>query len=95
MVPFANGQSLLLVSSGGTFLVEQEHVTLLHPDPAIYEDDEDEDEEDRYIGDAMTHGAVSPDNRWIAFVSQCSDHLLFNIKERVVHEIVPVSSYRS
>ncbi|AZS14595.1 PQQ-binding-like beta-propeller repeat protein [Paenibacillus lutimineralis] len=91
MVPFENGQSLLLVSSGGTFLVEQEHVTLLHPDPATYGDDEDE--EDRYIGDAMMHGAVSPDNRWIAFGGQCSEHLLLDTKERVIHEIAPVSSY--
>ncbi|MFD0712091.1 WD40 repeat domain-containing protein [Paenibacillus sp. GCM10027626] len=94
IVPFSGGQSLLLVSSAGTFLVEQEQVTLLHPDPAIYgAAHEDEDEEDRYIGDAMVHGAVSPDNRWIAYGGQCSEHLLLDVEKREAYRIEPLSSY--
>ncbi len=91
LVPFNNGARLLLVSSAGTFIVDEHAAILLHPDPAIYDDNEDE--EDRFIGDAMVHGAVSPDNRWIAYGSQCSEHLLLDVQEMLVHQLEPASSY--
>lgn len=92
VIPFHEGRCLLLVSSAGTYIVDGQTVILVHPDPIEYEDDEDDDS-DRYIGDAMVHGAVSPDNRWVAYGGQCSEHLLLDTREGDVYAFEPASSY--
>ncbi|WP_405106664.1 hypothetical protein MHH28_25380 [Paenibacillus sp. FSL K6-1217] len=93
VIPFNGGQALLLVTSQGIFLVEHSpekplNVKLLHPDLEEYKEDELE-----HIGIDMAHGAVSPDERWIAYGSQGSDHLLYDTTTGQVHLFNPESSY--
>ncbi len=93
IIPFAQGTRVLVVSHAGSFIAstESELIWLL-PDPAQYEEDEDE-EEGIFLGDAMGHAAISPDEQWVAFGSQCSDHMMLNLKSMQVYETYPVSSY--
>lgn len=82
---------MLLVTGQGIFyviLAEQMKVKLLHPDLAELK----EYELDRTDID-MPHGAVSSDGRWIAFGSQSSDHLLYEVATEQTYNFYPNSSY--
>lgn len=90
-IPFQEGKALLLVTSQGIFyvqLAQQMKVTLLHPDLEELK----EYELDRTDID-MPHGAVSIDGRWIAFGSQSSDHLLYDVVTVQTYNFYPNSSY--
>jgi hypothetical protein len=91
VIPFQEGKALLLVTGQGIFyvqLAQQMKVTMLHPDLAeLKEYDLDQADID------MAHGAVSSDGRWIAFGSQSSDHLLYDVVTEQTYNFYPNSSY--
>ncbi|WP_430108203.1 WD40 repeat domain-containing protein [Paenibacillus sp. B1-33] len=87
-IPFDNGTRLLLVTDYGIYLIQKDDVVLLHPELA---DIQEYDYEDTHID--MAHGVVSPDGRWLAYGSQCSEHLLRDVASGTVHTFEPQSSY--
>ncbi|MFB0829419.1 hypothetical protein ACEU2D_07230 [Brevibacillus laterosporus] len=88
VIPFSDGKSLLLASGYGIYFIEKDQVTLLHPSVSECLEDELEDTDID-----MPHASVSHDERWIAFGSQCSDHLLIDRKTGESHSFYPESSY--
>jgi hypothetical protein len=90
-IPFQEGKSLLLVTSQGIFyiqLAQHMKVTMLHPDLAELKEYElDQADID------MAHGAVSSNGKWIAFGSQSSDHLLYDVVTEQTYNFYPNSSY--
>lgn len=88
VIPFSDGSGLLLVSSEGIYLIGKDRTQLLHPSASELEENEMDN-----TSIAMAHGSVSPDERWLAFGSQSSDHLLLDRSTGKVHSIYPESSY--
>lgn len=87
-IPFDNGKQLLLVTDCGIYLMHKDQVELLYPELT---DIQEYDYEDTHID--MVHGAVSPDGRWLAYGSQCSEHLLRDVSSGTVHTFESQSSY--
>ncbi|GAV13074.1 WD40 repeat domain-containing protein [Paenibacillus sp. NAIST15-1] len=87
-IPFDNGSRLLLVTDCGIYLLSKDNVELLHPELTEMQQ---YDYEDTHID--MVHGAVSPDGRWLAYGSQCSEHLLRDAASGKVYTFEPQSSY--
>lgn len=88
VIPFTDGKSLLLASGYGIYLVEKDQVSLLHPSVAECLEYEAEDTDID-----MPHASVSRDERWIAFGSQSSDHVLVDRRTKETHTFYPESSY--
>ncbi|WP_145408927.1 hypothetical protein [Paenibacillus xylanexedens] len=88
LIPFNDGQSLLILSTYGVHLVEQSQVSLLHPDPSEIQEYELEDTQID-----MGHAAVSRDGRWIAFGSQVSNHMLLDRTQDHTYSLYPEISY--
>ncbi|MFC9709811.1 hypothetical protein ACFTRD_16865 [Paenibacillus sp. NPDC056933] len=88
LIPFNAGKSVLIFSNYGIYLVEQDRVSLLHPDLAEIEEYELEDTQID-----MGHAAVSRDGRWIAYGSQVSNHMLLDRERSKTYSIYPESSY--
>ncbi|MGQ8873007.1 hypothetical protein [Paenibacillus sp. TSA_86.1] len=79
---------LLLQSRYGIYLIEQEQVTILHPDASEIQEYEYEDTQL-----AMGHATVSYDERWIAWGSQMSSHTVLDRESNKTYEVEPESSY--
>ncbi|MGR6126259.1 hypothetical protein [Paenibacillus sp. SER-28] len=88
VIPFGDGQRLLLVCGYGVYLLAGDQVDLIHPQASERRKLELEDT----IVD-MAHGAVSRDGRWIAYGSQMSEHMLMDLSDKTVHTLEPSSSY--
>jgi hypothetical protein len=88
VIPFGDGQRLLLVCGYGVYLLAGDQVDLIHPKASERRELELEDT----IVD-MAHGAVSRDGRWIAYGSQMSEHMLMDLSDKTVHTLEPNSSY--
>ncbi len=88
VIPFGDGQRLLLVCGYGVYLLADDQVDLIHPKASERRKLELEDT----IVD-MAHGAVSRDGRWIAYGSQMSEHMLMDLSDKTVHTLEPSSSY--
>ncbi|QDY81971.1 hypothetical protein FQU75_00380 [Paenibacillus polymyxa] len=88
VIPFDDGQRLLLVCGYGVYLLTADQVDLVHPQASERRELELEDT----IVD-MAHGAVSKDGRWIAYGSQMSEHLLMDLTDETVHTLEQSSSY--
>lgn len=88
VIPFGDGQRLLLVCGYGVYLLAGDQVELIHPKASERRKLELEDT----IVD-MAHGAVSRDGRWIAYGSQMSEHMLMDLSDKTVHTLEPSSSY--
>ncbi|MNM80780.1 hypothetical protein D3C81_927570 [compost metagenome] len=95
LVPFPDGQRVLLVSAEGVFLLAADGATRLLPRQAQILDElaEGTDPDDIGLGLAMAHGAVSPDGRFIALGEQGSRHLVLDHHLNRVAEIGPRSEY--
>lgn len=95
LIPFDEGQRLLLVSSHGIWVLAASGATRLLPtDAEIEEDREDLDDDEAFdMRYDMPHGAASPDNRWIAVGNQGSAHLVFDRDLNLVASIGPHSEY--
>ncbi|WP_315792984.1 hypothetical protein [Paenibacillus sp. BIC5C1] len=88
LIPFNDGRSVLIFSNYGIYLVEQDQVSLLHPDLAEIEEYELEDTQID-----MGHAAVSRDGRWIAYGSQVSNHMVLDREQNKTYSLYPESSY--
>ncbi|QOS79775.1 hypothetical protein JNUCC31_02145 [Paenibacillus sp. JNUCC31] len=88
LIPFNTGKSVLIFSNYGIYLLEQDQVSLLHPDLAEIEEYELEDTQID-----MGHAAVSRDGRWIAYGSQVSNHMVLDRKQNKTYSLYPESSY--
>ncbi|MDY8045415.1 hypothetical protein UY416_03810 [Paenibacillus polymyxa] len=88
VIPFGDGQRLLLVCGYGVYLLAGDQVDLIHPKASERRKLELEDT----IVD-MAHGAVSRDGRWIAYGSQMSEHMLMDLSDKTVHTLEPSFSY--
>ncbi|USS52850.1 hypothetical protein [Pseudomonas kermanshahensis] len=95
LVPFADGQRVLLVSAEGIYLLAAEGATRLLPRQSqiLEELAEGTDPDDIALGLAMEHGAVSPDGRLIVVGEQCSRHLVLNDQLEEVAQIGPGGEY--
>ncbi|KJD41093.1 hypothetical protein QD46_03515 [Paenibacillus polymyxa] len=88
VIPFGDGQRLLLVCGYGVYLLAGDQVDLIHP---MASERRELGLEDTIVD--MAHGAVSKDGRWIAYGSQMSEHLLMDLTDKTVHTLEPGSSY--
>ncbi|WP_434750661.1 hypothetical protein [Paenibacillus amylolyticus] len=88
LIPMDQGQTLLLQSRYGIYLIAQEQVTILHPDASEIQEYEYEDTQL-----AMGHTAVSYDERQIAWGSQMSSHTVLDRESNKTYEVEPESSY--
>ncbi|MGG4499541.1 PQQ-binding-like beta-propeller repeat protein [Paenibacillus polymyxa] len=88
VIPFSDGQRLLLVCGYGVYLLAGDQVDLIHP---MASERRELGLEDTIVD--MAHGAVSKDGRWIAYGSQMSEHLLMDLTDKTVHTWEPSSSY--
>lgn len=95
LVPFPDGQRVLLVSSEGIFVLAGDGATrLLRDEQSILEDlVEGTDPDDIALGLSMEHGAVSADGRLIAVGDQCTRHLVFDEHLQRMAEIGPGGEY--
>ncbi|MFJ4345638.1 hypothetical protein [Pseudomonas sp. NPDC089401] len=95
LVPFPDGQRVLLVSAEGIFLLAAGGATRLLPRQAqvLEELAAGSDPDDIALGLSMEHGAVSPDGRLIALGEQSSRHLVLDDQLERVAEIGPGGEY--
>ncbi len=96
LIPFPDGQRVLLVSDDGIFVLSTRGAQRLLPSRtdlsnALADGDLSEDEGPWSL--SMAHGAVSPDGRWIAVGCQDGYHLVFDAELRPVATIGPVGEY--
>lgn len=86
LIPFDCGTKVLLVCVEGVFVLGQQTVARLLPEP----DDLGEYGVDIDHG----HGSLSPDGRWIACAAQMDPHFVFDAQtNKRVSEIGPLSAY--
>ncbi|MCA9116502.1 MAG: hypothetical protein KDA79_15565 [Planctomycetaceae bacterium] len=91
IIPFPDGDSALLVSPEGVFVLQPGGAVRLLPRP---EELEECQKEDLSSSLAMEHGAISPDGRYIATGHQSSPHYVFDTATcHLVAEIGPMSEY--
>ncbi|WP_336334697.1 hypothetical protein [Pseudomonas putida] len=95
LIPFPDGQRVLLVSAEGIFVLATEGATRLLPNQTRVLDElaEGTEPEDISLGLSMEHGAVSADGRLIVVGEQGSRHLVLDDQFRPVAEIGPGSEY--
>lgn len=95
LVPFADGQRVLLVSAEGIFVLAAEGATRLLPSAAqvLEELTEGTDPDDIALGLSMEHGAVSPDGRLIVLGEQSSRHLVLDEQLQPLAQIGPGGEY--
>lgn len=95
LVPFPDGQRVLLVSSDGIFILAASGATRLLPQERDILDDllQGIDPDDIPLGLAMEHAALSPDGRLIALGEQCGRHLVLDEQLGRLAEIGPAGEY--
>ncbi|MDH0300837.1 MULTISPECIES: hypothetical protein [unclassified Pseudomonas] len=95
LIPFPDGQRVLLVSSDGIFVLAAGGATRLLPREQTIVADlrRGIDPDDIALELAMEHAALSPDGRLIALGEQCGRHLLLDAQLQPLAEIEPASEY--
>ncbi|WP_460415766.1 hypothetical protein [Pseudomonas sp. microsymbiont 2] len=95
LIPFPDGQRVLLVSSDGIFVLAGSGATRLLPrEQAILDAlQRGTDPDDIALELAMEHAALSPDGRLIALGEQCGRHLVLDACLRPLADIEPASKY--
>lgn len=96
LIPFSDGQRVLLRNPTGIYLLHPGRVQRLHPQ--VFDEDGPytwpKNQEGNGLGLDMLHMALSPDERWIALGDQDSVHLLLSADDgQVRHQLEPQSSY--
>lgn len=86
LIPFNDGEKLILVTSEGIYLVSNEIERLIHP---INENNE----EDWSSNIDMENATLSNDNRYIVVGDQCYDHRILDSNGKTIGSIGPQSSY--
>ncbi len=90
IIPFEKGQSLLIISEYGVYLIRNRYIRILSPSP---EELEEYGPEYTSTFVDMAHGAISQDEHWIAYGHQGSEHMLLHVPTDVIHSFAPASSY--
>lgn len=100
LIPFPDGKKVLLVSSNGIFVLEENTAHRLLPtDSQLTEqyeyllENNDGGDVELTFGLSMEHGAISTDGNFIAVGSQCSSHLIFNANLELIATVGPHSEY--
>lgn len=95
LIPFPDGQRVLLASSDGIFVLEAHGATRLLPrgDDILEELNNGTDPDDVGLGLSMEHVAMSPDGRLIALGEQCGRHLVLDEQLQRLAVIGPASEY--
>lgn len=92
LVPFNDGQRVVVVQAGGVFLCSATGIQRLLP--AARELEEAAGEDDPYgVRLDMVHAAVSPDGNWIACGHQDGRHRIFDSHGTPVSEVGPHGEY--
>lgn len=86
LIPFNDGSKLILVSSGGIYLISDVEEKLIHPT-------NDDNEEDWESNIDMENATLSYDNKYIVAGDQCYDHKVMDCEGNKIGEIGPQSSY--
>ena len=98
LIPFPDGQRVLLVSEDGVFVLSETRATRLLPTEeqirryaewAL----EDDPESSPIPGLSMEHGALSRSGEFIAAGSQDGEHLVFDKDLQIAAEVGPMSEY--
>ncbi|MDZ3991075.1 hypothetical protein [Pseudomonas sp. Teo4] len=95
LIPFADGQRVLLVSAEGIFLMTAQGARRLLPCQAQIIEDlaEGTDPDDINLGLSMEHAAISPDGNLIALGQQDGRHLVLDGQLQPVAAVGPGSEY--
>ncbi|MDP3165980.1 MAG: WD40 repeat domain-containing protein [Hydrogenophaga sp.] len=99
LIPFNNGQRVLLRNPTGIYLLGEHGVQRLHPQsfdedgPYTWRKNQSDEDYGAMLKLDMLHMALSPDERHIAVGDQDSVHILMNAKGQVLHRYEPLSSY--
>jgi len=87
LIPFNDGQKVLLVSSSGIYLLTAEDEKLIHPIKEEDDDDEDFSEID------MENATLSNNNQYIVAGDQCRDHQIMDANGNPIAVVCCHSSY--
>ena len=92
VIPFNDGQRILLNTHHGMFLISDEEEIMFHPVyDKTYVDEEMDGVWDPYID--MGNATISNDNRYIVVGDQGADHRILNQQLQQIGQIGPQSSY--
>src|SRR5690606_14758692 len=86
LIPFNDGNKLLIVTSYGIYLVSKNEEKLIHPL-------NEENEEDWSSNMDMENATLSNDNTYIVVGDQCYDHRVLDSNGNTLGSIGPQSSY--
>jgi hypothetical protein len=86
LIPFNDGNKLLIITSGGIYLVSKNEEKLIHP---LNEDNE----EDWSSNIDMENATLSDNNAYIVVGDQCHDHRILDSNGNTLGSIGPQSSY--
>jgi len=102
LIPFPDGEKVLMVSFEGIFILSNSKAIRLLPDENKIREQIKwlkeksvgvNDEHPLGLGLEMQHGTFSKDGKFIAVGCQDGDHYVFNPKGELIKKITPVSSY--
>lgn len=99
LIPFNNGQRVLLRNPTGIYLLGDHGVQRLHPQtfdedgPYTWPKNQSAEDHGTMLALDMLHMALSPDERHIAVGDQDSVHILLNAEGQVLRRYEPLSSY--
>lgn len=86
LVPFNDGQKVLLTTAMGIFIIANDSEKMIHPLP-----DPEDEEWEPYMD--MENATISNDNKHIVVGDQCSDHRVLDANGTQIGEVGPQSSY--
>lgn len=86
LIPFNDGNKLLLVTSEGIYLISKSEEKLIHPF-------NEEDEEDWSSNIDMENATLSNDNKYIVVGDQCYNHRILDSNGNTLGSVGPQSSY--
>jgi hypothetical protein len=99
LIPFNNGQRVLLRNPTGIYLLGDRRVQRLHPQtfdedgPYTWPKNQSVEDPGTMLALDMLHMALSPDERHIAVGDQDSVHILLNADGQLLRRYEPLSSY--
>lgn len=86
LIPFNDGNKILVVTSEGIFLISKNEEKLIHP--------LNEENEEEWSSDIdMENATLSNDNTYIVVGDQCDDHRILDSEGNTLGHIGPQSSY--
>lgn len=86
LIPFNNGNKVLVVTSEGIYLINTNSEVMIHPVP-----DENDDEWESYL--AMENATLSHDNKYIVVGDQDFNHRILDSEGNQIGTIGPQSEY--